>query len=84
MSQISTSETLDAQHTDVQITLSWPEAARLRTVLPWLLRALEDRPTTAPRHRERRQTAHAALERLQNTLSLQLEQTEAEADPATP
>jgi hypothetical protein len=78
MSQISASETLDAQHTDIQITLTWPEAARLRTVLPWLLRALEDRPTTSPRHRERRQTAHVALERLLNTLSSQLEQAEAD------
>jgi hypothetical protein len=54
--------------TQVQLTLSKSEAEELRDTLPWLLRALADRPETPPRHRVRRQKAHALLERLLNVL----------------
>jgi hypothetical protein len=52
----------------VHLTLSRSEADELRDTLPWLLRALADRPETPPRYRERRQKAHALLERLLNVL----------------
>jgi hypothetical protein len=57
-----------ASGTQVQLTLSRSEAEELRETLPWLLRALADRPETAPRYRVRRQKAHALLERLLNVL----------------
>ena len=57
-----------ASGTQVQLTLSRSEADELRDTLPWLLRALADRPETPPRYRERRQKAHALLERLLNVL----------------
>jgi hypothetical protein len=53
----------------IQLTLSWPEAEHLRVALPWLLRALDDRPTLSPRQRERRREAHTALECLLSALS---------------
>jgi hypothetical protein len=76
MTLLTTSEKTDTQHTDIQLTLSWPEAERLRITLPWLLRALADRPTTAPQQRERRHKAHAALEHLLSALSRQLQEAE--------
>jgi hypothetical protein len=57
-----------ASETQVDLTLSRSEADELRDTLPWLLRALADRPETSPRYRERRQKAHALLERLLNVL----------------
>lgn len=57
-----------ASETGVQLTLSKAEAEELREMLPWLLRALADRPETPSRHRVRRQKAHALLERLLNLL----------------
>ena len=79
MTQISEeTEKSVTEQQNVQVTLSWPDAVRLRMTLPWLLRALEDRPTVSPRHRERRRTAHEALEPLLGALSGQLEQPEAE------
>jgi hypothetical protein len=57
-----------ASENQVHLTLSTSEADELRTTLPWLLRALADRPEAQPRHRARRQQAHALLERLLNVL----------------
>lgn len=71
MTLITASENSGAQHSDVQITLSWHEAEHLRTALPWLLHALADRPTVPPRQRERRRKAQTILERLQTLLSNQ-------------
>jgi hypothetical protein len=73
MSLVTTSDNTDAQHTDIQLILSWPEAERLRVTLPWLLRALADRPTAPPQQRERRRKAHTALEGLLTALSSQLQ-----------
>ena len=42
-----------ASEAQVQLTLSRSEAKELRDTLPWLLRALADRPETPPRYRER-------------------------------
>jgi hypothetical protein len=72
------SEQTDARDVRIQLTLTWPEAERLRITLPWLLRALEDRDTLPPRHRERRRKAHAALEHLLNSVSTQLRETDVE------
>lgn len=57
-----------ASESQVQLTLSAADAEQLRETLPWLLRALTDRPETPPRHRLRRQHAHALLVRLLNAL----------------
>lgn len=76
MTHITTSENTDAQHPDVQLTLSWEEAEHLRITLPWLLQALADRPTAPPRQRERRRRTHTILERLQIVLSGQLQEAE--------
>jgi hypothetical protein len=57
-----------ASETQVHLTLSRSEADELRDTLPWLLRALADRPETPPRQRERRQKAHALLQHLLNVL----------------
>jgi len=54
--------------TQVHLTLSKSEAEELRDTLPWLLRALAERPETPQRSRLRRQKAHALLERLLNVL----------------
>ena len=56
------------QPEEVQLTMSLSEAQDLRTVLPWLLHALAERPTR-PRLMERRRMAREALERLQSALS---------------
>ena len=69
MSVVTTPENTDSQHANVQLTLTYPEAERLRSALPWLLRALADRPEMTPRMRERRHMAHVALERLLSALS---------------
>jgi hypothetical protein len=76
MTVVNTSEDTHAQHADVRLTLSCAEAEHLRLALPWLLRALEDRPAASPRQRERRRTAHTALDRLQVALSSQLHEAE--------
>jgi hypothetical protein len=78
MSVDNTPEQNDARDTHIQLTLTWPEAERLRITLPWLLRALADRPTLPPRQRERRRKAHAALEHLLSGVSSQLHQADAE------
>jgi len=57
-----------ATENQVHLTLSRSDADELRDTLPWLLRALADRPETPPRYAERRQKAHALLERLLNVL----------------
>ena len=72
----TTSENTDAQQTDIQLSLSRPDAEQLRVTLPWLLHALADRPTAPPRQRERRRKAHTILERLQIILSSQLQPAE--------
>ena len=72
MSVDSTPEQTDARDLLIQLTLTWPEAERLRITLPWLLRALEDRTNLPPRIRERRRKAHAALEHLLATVASQL------------
>ena len=71
MNLATTPDDADVQPTEVQLTLSWADAERLRTTVPWLLRALADRPTTPPRMRERRRKASTALESLLNALSAQ-------------
>lgn len=72
MSVDPTPEQTDVRDPLIQLTLTWPEAERLRITLPWLLRALDDRATLPPRHRERRRKAHAALEHLLTAVSSQL------------
>jgi hypothetical protein len=76
MTHVTTSENTDAQHSDVQLTLSWDEAEHLRITLPWLLQALADRPTAPPRQRERRRRTRTILERLQIILSSQPHEVE--------
>ena len=76
MIQVTTSENTDAPYTAVQLTLSSAEAQQLRTTLPWLLRALADRPTTPAGQRERRRKASAALEALLRALSSQAQPVE--------
>jgi len=76
MTHVTASENTDAQHADVQLTLSWEEAEHLRMTLPWLLQALADRPTAPPRQRERRRKTYTMLERLQSILSNQMQQAE--------
>ena len=71
MTLVSTPENTNAQHSNVQLTLSWQEAEDLRITLPPLLQALADRPTAPPRQRDRRRKAHTILERLQVILSSQ-------------
>jgi hypothetical protein len=66
-----------ASETQVQLTFSKSEAEELRDTLPWLLRALADRPETPPRHRVRRQTAHALLEHLLNVLPAEVTHSDA-------
>ena len=72
MTLVSTPENTNAQHSNVQLTLSWQEAEDLRITLPPLLQALANRPTAPPRQRDRRRKAHTILERLQVILSSQL------------
>jgi len=81
MSVEPTPEQSDARHSLVHLTLTWPEAESLRITLPWLLRALDDRDTLSPRLRERRRTAHTALDHLLIAVSSQLGETDAD-DPA--
>lgn len=76
MIHVTASEHTDARPTAVQFTLSWAEAEQLRVMLPWLLRALAERPTTPASQRERRRNASAALERLLTALSDQVQQAE--------
>jgi hypothetical protein len=57
-----------ASETQIQLTFSRSEVDELCDTLPWLLRALIERPQTPPHYRERRQKAHALLERLLNVL----------------
>ena len=76
MIQVATSGHTDAPRTDVQLTLSGAEAEQLRTTLPWLLRALAERPTTPASQRERRRNASAALAGLLTALSGQVQQAE--------
>ncbi len=78
MSVEPTPEQSYARETPIQLTLTWPEAERLRITLPWLLRALDDRDALSPRLRERRRKAHAALEHLLAVLSTQLREADAE------
>ena len=75
MIQVTASGRTDAP-TAVQFTLSRAEAEQLRVMLPWLLRALAERPTTPASQRERRRNASAALERLLTALSGQVQQVE--------
>jgi len=60
---------------EVQLTLDVAEAQELRVVLPWLLRALADRPTQ-PKLKERRRRAREALERLFSALPSELDTPE--------
>ena len=69
MNLVTAPDNSDAQHTDIQLTLSWADAERLRVTVPWVLRALADRPTAPPRMRERRRKAYTALESLLTALS---------------
>ena len=78
MTVLSTSDNTDAQRqrTDIQLTLSVPEAERLRIALPWLVRALADKPNSPPRLQERREHARTALESLLAALTHQLQEAE--------
>ena len=76
MIQVSTSDNTDAPDAVVQLTLSSAEAHQLRTVVPWLLRALADRPTIPARQLERRRKATVALEALRRALSSQAQRAE--------
>jgi hypothetical protein len=76
MALVTPSDNTDTQHTDIQFTLSWSDAQRLRTTLPWLMQALADRPTLAARQRERRQQTRSALESLLSALSGQSQETQ--------
>ena len=69
MNLVTAPDNTDVQHAEIQVTLSWADAERLRMTVPWVLRALADRPTTPPRMRERRRKAHTALESLLTALS---------------
>ena len=60
----------------VTLTFAVPQARELTVVLPWVLRALEDRPGLSAKQRRRRQLTKSAL----NTLLAQL----TEAIPAYP
>jgi hypothetical protein len=73
MNLATASENTDAQRNEIQLTLSRADVRRLQRTVPWLLRALADRPTTSPVQRERRREAHAALEGLLSALSNQLQ-----------
>lgn len=53
---------------EVQVTLVRSEVEQLRRTLPWLLRALADRPETPARYRARREKAHVLLQRLLDAL----------------
>ena len=86
MSPASTGTSL--QETEVQLSLPLPDARRLRVVLPWLVRALEDRETPTPKLRERRREAHALMESLLANLAIALPPVESvsvvsETPPAT-
>ena len=72
MNLVTAPDNSDAQHADIQLTLSWEDAERLRMTVPWVLRALADRPTAPPRMRERRRKAYTALEGLLTALSDEL------------
>jgi hypothetical protein len=76
MNLVTAPDNTDAQHAEIQLTLSWADAERLRLTVPWLLRALADRPTAPPRQRERRRKASTALESLLTALSAQLRPAE--------
>ena len=76
MTLVPASENTDPQQRDVELTLCWSEAEQLRTALPWLLHALEDRPTATTQQRARRRKIYAILERLQAVLSDQQERTQ--------
>jgi hypothetical protein len=71
MNLVSAPDNTDVQHPEIQLTLSWADAERLRITVPWVLRALADRPTAPPRMRERRRKAYTALESLMTALSAQ-------------
>ncbi len=76
MNLVTAPDNTDAQQTEIQLTLSWADAERLRMTLPWVLRALADRPTAPPRMRERRRKAYTALESLLTALSAELRPAE--------
>ena len=77
MIQATTSGHGEAPNNAVHITLTWAEAERLRTLLPWLLRALAERPTTRVSLRDRRRKASAALDGLLSALTGEVQQTDA-------
>ena len=72
MNLVTAPDTTDVQHAEIQVTLSWADAERLRMTVPWVLRALADRPEAPARMRERRRKAYAALEGLLTALSEKL------------
>ena len=76
MIHVTASEHTEAPPATMQLMLTWAEAGQLRTTLPWLLRALAERPTTPASQRERRRRASAALERLLTALGGEVQQTD--------
>jgi hypothetical protein len=71
MNTLPAPDNTDVHPAEIQLTLSWADAERLRLTVPWVLRALADRPTALARVRERRRTAYTALESLLSALSAQ-------------
>jgi hypothetical protein len=57
-----------AYEPQTQVILGESDVQQLRETLPWLLRALANRPETPARYRERREKAHTLLERLLEAL----------------
>ena len=45
----------------VQFSLTLTDAQRLQGVLPWLMQALDDRPTLTAKQRQRRKTTQEAI-----------------------
>ena len=59
---------LEREETGVQLVLPMSSARVLRTMLPRLVRLLDDRGARSPEDRQRRRETHAALEALASAL----------------
>jgi hypothetical protein len=83
MNMHSTPPEVADQQTEIEFTLPLPVAQRLRAVLPWLVRALEDRDTQTAQQRERRREARAVMERLLGALGSALPTVESAEEAAS-
>jgi hypothetical protein len=73
MKLVTTSEDTDGtDESQIQVSLGQSQVEELRETLPWLLRALADRPETPPRYRARRKKAHTLLQGLLDALPPQV------------